>query len=372
MKHLLLLVLAGCIYSSARAQSTGTPTDQQSAYGSMQFNKPIYDLEDHWVAFPKNEKTGKYPFGFIYLDMMAGFTFNLEGNFSLDAQGHVYRDSTDYIKTAMYKVRLGPNTKLVYAITDNMRTDLKVKPVPDWLAVYKHGSSDKNSVATNVQIGKHLNSVGGAQKALGYLESAYKTEPHATGLEFELTYSYNELKQYDKAITILNAAIANAPTNPMFYRELGYAYTKNIDFDNAIIAYTKGIDIAKQRNPEARMEMVQNLSLVYCQLKQFDKAVTLINNAIADAPDNISLYILEATTYLKGSDPDNAIKAYTTAIDIAKPNQLEQKAELAWAIAIIYRDQKKDMILYGTWGKKAKDWAPANSKAAQALRNVVL
>jgi len=77
----------------------------QSLTEPLQFNKPFYELENHWVAFPKNEKTGKYPFGFIYIDAMAGFTFNLEGNFGIDAQGHVFRDSTDYIKNSSYKFR---------------------------------------------------------------------------------------------------------------------------------------------------------------------------------------------------------------------------------------------------------------------------
>jgi len=289
MKSFLLILLAACTLS-VQAQ-------QQPANNPLQFTSHFYDLEDHWVAFPKNEKTGKYPFGFIYLDMTAGFSFHLEGNFGLDAQGHIFRDSTDYLKNALYTYRLAANTKPVAAIPDNMLQDLKVKQVPDWLAIYKRGNQDKNTVAMKVLYGKHLNSAGAVKQALVYLEDAYKTEPHAAGLEFELTYSYNELQEYDKAIAVLNSAIQNAPANPLFYRELGFAYGHNNDLDNAINAYTKGINIAGPGNSEA-------------------------------------------------------------------------KAEMAWNMAVLYRDQKKDLDNYKKWGKNAKDWAPANSEIGRAIKNI--
>ena len=370
MKYLSLVLLTCCTVG-LYAQNSITIPDQQTAYGTLKFNNHAYDLEDHWVVFPKNPKTGKYSFGFIYLDTQAGFTFNLEGSFGVDALGHAFRDSTDYLKNAMYKVRLGPNTSPVAAIPDNMLADLKVKSVPDWLALYKQGNPDKNSVAMKVLEGKHLNSAGAPQKALEYLEDAYKTEPHAAGLEFELTYSYNELGQFEKAITILNAAIANAPDNPMFYKELGFAYMQSKDMDSAIKTFNSGIVVAKQHRMTERDEMGLNLSFAYSQLQQYDKAINAVNEAIADAPGEVRLYIQLATIYLVANDADNAIKAYTKAIDVAPANQMEQKAQMAWSIALIYRDQKKDKELYAAWGQKAKDWVPANSKGAQFLKTVV-
>ena len=209
---MLVVLLMSFIYPK---QSKGQISTQP-----LQFNRPFYDLENNWVAFPKNEKTGKYPFGLIYIDAMAGFTFNLEGSFALEAQGKVLRDSTDFLKNSSYKYRLDRNTRPVYAIPDKMLASLGVKKVPGWLAGYKR---DMNTTASKVNWGRHYNSAGAIQKALVYLEDAYKTDPHASGLEFELTYSYNELKQYDKAITVLKDAIKNKPDNEMFYRELGYS-----------------------------------------------------------------------------------------------------------------------------------------------------
>lgn len=294
MKYFILLLLVSSALGLCAQQPTATNAPQP-----LQFTSHFYDLENHWVAFPKNEKTGKYPFGFIYVDNIAGYTFNLEGSFGIDAQGHISRDSSDYLKPAtFYKYRLVTNTKLVAAIADSMLKTLGVKQVPSWLAIYHPADEDKNTVARKVLYGKHLNAAGGITQALVYLEAAYKAQPHAAGLEFELTYSYNELKQYDKAIAVLNTAIANAPDNVLFYRELGFAYINKNDIDNAIIAYTKGIDMAK-------------------------------------------------------------------------PADTEAKAEMAWNMALIYRDKKNNIEEFKKWGKSAKDLAPVNSSLGQALKSMV-
>lgn len=256
MKRILIVLLITLVYKGTiKGQALSQP---------IQFNKQFYDLENHWVAFPKNEQTEKYPFGYIYIDAMAGFTFNLEGSFTVDNKGKLFRDSSDYIKNKMVKYRLPRNTKLVYEIPDNLLKTLGVKQTPDWAAIYK---TDINTAAGKVSWGKQYNSAGDISKALEYLESAYKIDPHAAGLEFELTYSYNELKEYDKAITILDNAIKNKPDNEMLYRELGYSYAHKPDYPNAIKAYLKGIEIAGQRNPEARAEMAWNLATIYREEK---------------------------------------------------------------------------------------------------------
>jgi tetratricopeptide (TPR) repeat protein len=358
----LFILLASCTLG-LRAQG---PVTRQ-----LQFTNHAYDLEDHWVAFPKNIKTGKYPFGYIYLDTQAGFTFNLEGYFQLDTQGHAFRDSTDYIKNGMFKVRLAPNTSLVAIVTDTMLADFKVNPQPAWLAIYKRSNTDRSSVAMKVIIGKHFNTAGAPKKALEYLEGAYQTDPHAAGLEFELSYSYNELGQYDKSVSILKGALAHAPDNTLFYKELGFAYLRSNDMDNAIKTFTDGIAVSKQHNMAGMDELAYNLSFVYNQLKQYDKAISTLNDAIAVVPKQLRLYIQLAVVYKAAGDADNAIKTYSAAIALIPDTQMEQRAQVAWSIALLYRDQKKDAAHYSEWGKKAKEWAPINSKGGQFLKNMV-
>ncbi len=295
MKTIFLILFAICLCLSTRAQHPPVPS-QQTVYGLMEFNKQPYEFEDKHVCFPKDNKTGKFYFGFVYLDDHAGYTLHLEGRFQIDGQGKIFRDSTDYLKSYQIQlIRIGPNSLPVYPLPENMVADLKVKLIPDWLSSYPF--PDKNTVVGKVLMGKHLNSAGGIQQALEYLESAYKTEPHANGLEFELTYAYNELKQYDKAIKVLNGAITNDPANALLYRELGFAYS-HVNKD------------------------------------------------------------------------DEAIKAFTQGLAAIKPGQQDTKAEIAWDMAIIYRDKTHDAANYKLWGQNAKNWAPANSEIAGLLKNV--
>jgi len=382
MKTLLFILFTACSLNLA-AQNLAVNPDLPTSLGTLQFNTHYYDLWDHWVALPKKSATGKYTFGFVYFDMAAGYTLNVEGYFGVDGQGHIFRDSVDYIKNAMLKIRLAANTVLMAPLTDNMLAELKTKKVPFWLAGYEQGAPDVKSVAMEANLGKHLNGEGAPAKALEYLEDAYKTEPHADGLEFELTYSYNELKQYDKAIAILNSAIANAPNNSMFYRELGFAYMRGNNFDEATKWYKKGIAITKQTagkttalivaERESRFEMTRNLVFIYVQQKKFDDAIAVVSDFITDSPRYAQLYNVLASIYFTEKDYDNAIKTYQKEIEIVTGAQaMETKAQLAWDIAVIYRDQKTDPQNYNLWGNKAKEWAPANSAIGKGLQKIVL
>jgi hypothetical protein len=176
------------------------------------FNTPFYEAENHWVAIPKNPMVQKYSLGYIYIDEVAGFTLHFDGYFSVDANGRIYRDPGDKkpINTPTI-LRFRRNATAVYIIPDNMLESLGLEKEPAWMTSYRH---DVSSVQGKITQGKHYNSAGAAQKALGFLESAYQTDPHAPGLEFELTYSYNELRQFDKSIAILKDAIK---TNRMSY-----------------------------------------------------------------------------------------------------------------------------------------------------------
>jgi tetratricopeptide (TPR) repeat protein len=371
MKYLLLILFAGFTLNLSaqmpRSQAA-LHTPFQTTYGLLQFNTPFYDLENRWVVVAKSPQLNKYVFGMVYLDMQTGFSLRAEGTFSVDAQGRVSRDSTDHPKNVMIG-RLGPTTTLFCAIPDAMLADLDVKPVPDWLASYHSTNEDRNSVAFKVAYGRHLNSAGAAAKAVTYLEEAYKTEPHAAGVEFELSYAYNVLKQYDKAIEVLNAAIKNAPDNQVFYSELAFSYTQQKDYTNAIKTYNAGLPLAK-RDMTIRTTMVTNLTLIYDELQQFDKAQAVINDLITDSPYNITAYVLSATTFSKANDFDNAIKSYSKAIDITGVQNMETKAELAINVAMIYRDKKNDHDQFVAWGQKARSWAPANGRAAASLKTM--
>jgi len=373
MKYFFLILFTGLACVS-RAQTPVPaqlpPAPIQTSYGVLQFDKHFYDVENHWVVATKIPNNGKYVFGMVYLDMQAGFSFRSEGTFNVDAQGHVYRDSVDYPKNNIMIARIGANANpQLAAIPDAMLNDLHVKPVPDWLAAYHPANQDRNSVAFKVAYGRHLNSSGAAAKAVTYLEEAYKTEPHAAGVEYELAYAYNIIGQYDKAIEILKAAKANAPDNPVFYTELAFAYMRKKDYANSVETFKAALPLAK-RDAVTKTTITTNLSLIYCELQQYDKAHALISDFIADNPNNITAYILEATVYTKENDFDGVIKSYSKAIDVTPPQNMENKAELALTVAVIYRDKKNDHDQFVSWAQKARAWAPVNGRAALSLKQL--
>ncbi|MEO8884954.1 MAG: hypothetical protein ABI367_02755, partial [Mucilaginibacter sp.] len=91
---------------------------------------------------------------------------------------------------------------------------------------------------------------------------------------------------------------------------------------------------------------------------------------LADSPNNMSLYVLLINIYSKAGDLENVAKAYIKGLELVNPADKQKKAEMAYTLAVLYRDKLKNTEQYTLWGKRAKEWAPANtavSKAANAL-----
>lgn len=370
---LFILLILGVFKTYAQVSSTPSPEPLKTLYGTIEYTTPFYNLEDRWAVLPKNAQINKYLFGMIYVDNTAGYTFRLEGFFQVDEQGHVFRDSTDYVKNNNVTVaRVGAGTKMLGAIPDAMLPILKVKPVPEWLAIYHPATLNRDAAAYKITRGRFLNALRECAKALEFLEPVYKTDPHAIGLEYELSYAYNVLGRSADAITILKGAIAATPDNGSLYAELGYAYIQNKDYTTAADVFLKGLDLAKKKNDVFfRNSMTTNLTLVYTELKQYDKAVGIVNQFLADSPNNMSLHILLASIYFKADDFENAAKAYIKAIELANPADMQGKAQMAYTLATLYRDKLKNTDQYTLWGKRAKEWAPANTAVAKAANALV-
>jgi tetratricopeptide (TPR) repeat protein len=238
----------------------------QSLNDKPTFNVNYFDAKDKWVIFPKKDTDSIYPFGFIYLDLQAGFTLNYEGNVVIDKNGKfkLYNKNND----GFTKVRLEPyKTANVFIIPDKIIEGFKLSAKPDWLAIYEPSSPE--SIQTLKDFGYHYNHVGACEKALTFLEKAYKINPHFDGLEFELAYAYNHLGLYEKAIPILDKAISNNPKNYYFFRELGFAYVKQNKIDLAEKTYSKGIKMSD--NDFEKSEMALNMTQGYFKSKNRKK-----------------------------------------------------------------------------------------------------
>jgi tetratricopeptide (TPR) repeat protein len=236
----------------------------QSSNETIKFETKYYDAKDKWVLFPKKETDSVYPYGFIYLDYQAGFTLNFEGTAQINKDGSFKLNQND--PSSMIKYRLEPyKTSDVFILPKTTIKKLGLEEVPVWLAIYQR----EENIESLKDLGFHYNHVGACEKALVYLEKAYKINPHYEGLEFELAYAYNHLGQYEKSIPVLEKAIKNNPKNYYFFRELGFAYVKQNKIDLAEETYLKGIKMSD--NDFEKSEMALNMAQGYFQVKNRKK-----------------------------------------------------------------------------------------------------
>ncbi|PXY40241.1 hypothetical protein DMB65_12960 [Flavobacterium cheongpyeongense] len=212
-----------------------------SAQNSLQFDKKYVECEDKWVAFPA-DSTGAYNFGFIYIDAQAGLTLEYEGFFKIDKTGKFITDKKE--KTSSMKYRLQPNNNLVAVIPESKFTELYIQKTPDWLKIYKEG---EDSIERLYRWGFMYNGWNECEKALEYLEKANKIDPGHKGLRVELAYSYNCLKQYQKAVDVLKLALKTAPLDAYTNKELIYAQTKIDKLEDAKIVCRKVINQCRDK-----------------------------------------------------------------------------------------------------------------------------
>jgi tetratricopeptide (TPR) repeat protein len=224
----------------------------------LKFDKRFVESEDRWVAFQKG-KDSTYPYGFIYIDAQAGLTFNYEGNFKITPEGNFIPKKLD---STNVKMRLQNNNVLVAFIPENKFAELLIPAVPEWLKYYK---TDTGSVARLYRWGFLYNGWDECAKALDYLERAQKIDPKYKGLEVELAFSYNCLKQFDKAISILTGALQSDPENAYVNKELIYALIKSGQLDQASERCKKAIAVCKDQTYNG--EMCYNLLHEYYKTK---------------------------------------------------------------------------------------------------------
>ena len=204
----------------------------------LTFDKRFVQSEDKWVAF-KPDKDSTYVYGFIYIDSQAGLTLNCEGTFRVLSTGEFVPKKLD---STNIKARLQPNNVLVAFIPDNKYQELRIPAIPEWLKYYK---TDTNSIERLYKWGFMYNGWDECAKALTFLERAEKINPKFKGLAVELSFSYNCLKQYDKAETILEEEIKTNSADAYVNKEYIYTLTKNNKIDKAINQFETSIKAIK-------------------------------------------------------------------------------------------------------------------------------
>ena len=207
---------------------------QLQAQLELDFNKRFVESEDKWVAFQMNDDS-TYNYGFIYIDAQAGLTLNSEGTFKPLDDGSF---EVKKIKETNIKARLEPNNVKVAIIPNDLFQSLEIPESPEWLKYYK---TDVNTVERQYKWGYMYNGWGECKKALPFLLKAKTIDPNFKGLIVELAYSYNCIKEYSKAIEILEEEIKKKPEDAYINKEFIYSVSKTNAIEKAVNQYYKSI-----------------------------------------------------------------------------------------------------------------------------------
>lgn len=251
-----------------------------SAQNVLQFDKKFVQSEDKWVAFSA-DSIGNYPYGFIYIDSGAGLTFDYAGTFKIDENGKFLLKKKEV--DGFMKYRLEPNNNLVAFIPESKFTELQIQKVPDWLESYK---TDEGSIDRLYKWGYMYNGWNECDKALEYLEKADKINSNYKGLQVELAFSYNCLKRYSDAISVLNKAVKQNALDSYTNKELIYALVKNGNLEEAKNVYRKVLKEVKDKTYNS--ENAYNILQVYFlkkDVKNFESWLSEANSDLTSQPN---------------------------------------------------------------------------------------
>jgi tetratricopeptide (TPR) repeat protein len=194
---------------------------------SLEFDKRFVECEDQWVVFSMSEDS-TFTYGFIYIDSEAGLTFNREGLFKITANGAI---EIEKLSGTSIKTRLEPNDVQVAIVSESLFEELEIQKTPDWL---KHYKTDENTAARQYKWGFMYNGWGECKRALPFLMKAKELDPGFKNVAVEIAFSYNCLKDYDKAIAVLETELKLNPTDAYVIKEYIYSVCKTDAIDKAV------------------------------------------------------------------------------------------------------------------------------------------
>lgn len=191
----------------------------QAQMQKFEFVTNVPDAEDSYVVFSNNEGETKYPFGFVYFDEYAGYSFRSLGNIIIEDNKLkiINNEANSY---SMSIARIGNlNLKMAKLNKDVIRK-LNLEPSPEWLKNYKSKSPENEKILNRAS---KMNGLQSPELALPKLLQLYKNNFKTTSLYFELAFSYNALKEFSKAERIASEAIQNNKSSDLVRKEYVFA-----------------------------------------------------------------------------------------------------------------------------------------------------
>lgn len=166
---------------------------------------------------------------------------------------------------------------------------LQLPEKPDWLKYYE----DKADPVTHkVNWGFFYNGIGDSERALGFLESAYKEQPDAARVVFELTYAYNATGRPEDAIRVAKGEFAKNPKDELLCREIAFAYLHLKSYKDATGQYQACIALCDDSESQMaeKSELAMNLGSAYGALGDTANRKIWLEKAKRWAPKGSPVY----------------------------------------------------------------------------------
>lgn len=247
------MILLLCCFALPVCAQTNTISDTTLQY--QRFTK----CERKWVALTKRDKSGRYIYGYVFIDEKAGFVFYAGGLFRVNKNQKYEIDTVAFSKEHP-KVLIKPNWQKVAIISPQHCSELGLDPMPDWVKPYY---TYTDTATYDQRIGFLYNDLDEPALALPYLQKSWQLNTRSKGTAYDLGYAYNELGKYDQAISVLTPAILLGSDNAFLYKQLGDAYAAKNDTTKAIDSYKRAIDHFPTGKNEAKAEAAYVLADMY-------------------------------------------------------------------------------------------------------------
>jgi tetratricopeptide (TPR) repeat protein len=142
---------------------------------------------------------------------------------------------------------------------------------------------------------------------------AQSSQPNSTTAEtyFKQGEDYRNNNQYDKALAAYTKAIEVNPQYAEAYKNRGIVYLYLKEYDKAMADNNKAIEV----NPQYS-NAYNNRGNVYYNLKEYDKAMADYNKVLEINPQYAMAYNNRGIVYHNLKEYDKAIKDYNKALEI--------------------------------------------------------
>jgi len=133
-----------------------------------------------------------------------------------------------------------------------------------------------------------------------------------SGVYYALGIAYDDKEEYDKAIEAYKKAVEINPQREEAYNNMGIAHKNKKEYDKAIEAYKKAVEI----NPQKDEAYYNNMGNAYGDKKEYDKAIEAYEKAVEINPQREEAYYNMGNSYRNKKEYDKAIEAYKKAVEI--------------------------------------------------------